>query len=96
MVLLRKTLLNPCLSVRFVVPDIGCTSGVVLNNDYYKRSHTTSFDRMLNLLADYNPNTNVFEGAQSAEKQRWASKLTNQSIIRATKRGACEFILTIV
>ena len=42
MVLLRKTLMNNCLSVRFVVT-------------YYKRSHATTFNRMLNPLDAYNP-----------------------------------------
>ena len=96
MVLLRNTLLNTCLSVHCVVTDASCISGVVLSNEAYKRSHETTFDRILDPLAAYNPNITLFEGAHCADIQKLAAKLINQSIIQATERGAHNSILYVV
>ena len=51
---------------------------------------------MLSPLDAYDPSITVFKGEHRADKQKWSSKLTNQSIIQATKQGAREFILHVV
>ena len=70
MVLLCNTLLNTCLSVHCVVTDTGCISGVALGNEAYKRYHETTFDRILDPLAVYNPNITFFEGEHHTDKQK--------------------------
>ena len=54
-----------------MVTDDGCASGFILSNDAYKRSHKTTFDRMLDPLVDYNPNITVFEDAHRADEYKF-------------------------
>ena len=96
MVLLFETLLNNCLSVRFVGKYDICSLGDVLSKNAYTRSHETAFDRIIDPLAAYDPNIRVFKGAHRIDGKKWATKMTNQIIIQATERGACEFILHAV
>ena len=96
MILIHETLLNTCLSVCFVGTDTGCASGVVLRDNAYQGSNTNTFNCMLSPITAYDPDITVFEGAHHAYKQKWLSKLTNQSIIRSTKKGGRELIIQVI
>ena len=96
MVFLDKTLLNTYTSVRFFGTDNGCASSIVIRNDTYQRLYVITFYHMSAPLTAYDPDMTAYELVHCADKQKWLSKLTNQSIVYAAKWGVHGFILHAV